>query len=267
MSSIPKLLLLPIVLLALVRVPFALAVVASEVDTFEGGTTENWTVGLGGTPSPAPPLNVASGGPAGPGDNFMQLTSLGGGGPGSKLSVINPSQWAGDFIAAGITAITMDVNNVGATDLDLRLLFADPAGGPPTNVALSTTAVHVPQGSGWISVVFPIAPADLTAELGTAIGALTNATEMRLFHNPAAAFGGPPLGPPAITAALGVDNLAAIAAPVGAVPEPTILGLLAIGLLAVVVIKARKKRAQPKSEALEPEPAESKNEPRQTPAA
>ena len=52
-------------------------VTAGQVDTFEGGTTQGWVVG---DPShPAPPTNIATGGPAGAGDNYLQLTAVGGG--------------------------------------------------------------------------------------------------------------------------------------------------------------------------------------------
>jgi hypothetical protein len=223
-------------LLALLEAPLAFGVVATEVDTFEDGTTGGWTVGGSMGAHPAPPQNVATGGPAGAGDNFLLLTSTGFGGPGSKLSAFNLSQWTGNFIAAGIAAIEMDVLNLGISYLSLRLLFADPAGGPPTNVALSTAAVPLPSGGGWTHVVFPISVSDLTTELGTAAGALSNATEMRLFHNPSAAFNGPPVGPPAITALLGIDNIAAVAGPTGVVAEPSMLALLASGLFAFLIV-------------------------------
>jgi hypothetical protein len=186
-----------------------LAVTFGQIDTFENGTTQNWTVALGPNGShPAPPANIPNGGPAGANDNYLLLTATGSPGAGGRLTVINPSQWAGNYLTAGVTAISMDVYNLGNSDLALRLLFEDPAGGPPTNMAFSTTPILVPAGSGWVSVAFPITTLDLTALIGGVTPALTNATDIRLFHNDLAGFPGPEAA-----TLLGVDNIAAVPAP------------------------------------------------------
>ena len=62
---------------------------------FESGTTDGWQVGNANHPNP--PTNVASGGPDGAGDNFLQAQSNGGGGAGSRLAFFNESaDWTGD---------------------------------------------------------------------------------------------------------------------------------------------------------------------------
>ena len=207
------------------------------LDDFEDGTTENWFAGGGplNEVPPNPPTNVATGGPAGAGDNFLLLTAIGGGGPGSRLVAMNGSQWAFDYVAGNVALIEMDVQNLSNTDLALRLLFEDPSGGPPTNVAGSTVPIIVPSGSGWVHVVFPITQADLTAFSGTALGALANATLVRLYHDPGpiAEFPGPP-----IAAQLGVDN---ISATINVVPEPSLLLLSVVG----GVLAARRYRRSP----------------------
>ena len=208
------------------------AVVPGQVDTFEDGTTSNWRAGGFGT-HPSPPAYRATGGPAGQDDGYLLVTALGGAGAGSRLSAINAQQWTGDFLAAGVQAVRMDVNNFGPDNLSLRLLFADPTVAPPNNVALSTTAVNVPAGSGWTTVTFPITPADLTATTGTAAVALANAPEMRIFHNPAPEFPGPGAGPPPVTAELAIDNITAV------VPEPSALALLALGVLPTLTRRHR----------------------------
>jgi hypothetical protein len=197
------------------------AVSLGQIDTFEDGTTQNWLVGLLGAPHPAPPVNVPSGGPAGVDDNYLRLTALGGVGAGNRLTAINVNQWTGNYLAAGILAIVMDVNNLGTSDLALRLLVADPTVGPPTNLAFSSDAIVVPGGSGWTTVTFPFTPADLTAGLGSVGDALTNATELRIFHSTAATFPGE-----AVVAQLGVDNITAV-------PLPGTFLLLGSGLLAL----------------------------------
>lgn len=211
-----------------------------QVNNFEDGTTQGWFVSAGPVNSIplAPPVNVPNGGPAGAGDNYLLLTALGGNGSGSRLSVINGSpQWRGNYLAAGVNAITMDVNNFGATDLYLRLLFEDPMMGPPQNEAFTTIPVILSAGSGWTSITFLIAPGNLTAERGSVNAALTNATLIRIFHSPVAG-----LPPPPVVAQLGVDNIRATA-----VPEPTTLLLLGTGM-AGVAAKARKRRRADKSE-------------------
>jgi hypothetical protein len=210
------------------------AVTIGQVDDFEDGTTQNWVINLLGMGSPPPaalPKNVATGGPAGAGDNFLQLTSTGTQGAGGRLVAINfQNQWQGDFIAAGITGIRMDVQNLGQTDLYLRLLFADPVAGPPTNEAVSTIPILVPAGGGWRSVLFPVTPADLTANMGSAVAALTNSTEFRIYNN--RNFG----QAPPIAASLGVDNITA-----SAIPEPSTFTLLATALASVVAFRKRRK--------------------------
>src|SRR4051812_19699048 len=172
---------------------FVSGVTIGQVDNFGDGTTQNWVINLLGMGSPpSPPTNVPTGGPAGAGDNYLRLTSTGiPDTAGSRLVGVNYNhQWNGNYIAAGITAITMDVNNLGTTDLYLHLLFADPADAPPANEATSLAPVFLPAGSGWRSVVFPIGPSFLIADTGTAVAALTGATEFRIF-NGSPIIGGP----------------------------------------------------------------------------
>jgi hypothetical protein len=200
------------------------AVSIYQVDTFQDGTTLGWFVPGA---SPNPPVNVATGGPAGAGDAYLRLAATGGATAGGRLAVLNESQWAGNYLAAGIAAIRMNANNFGPEDLYLRLLFEDfgPLPGPPVNLALSANAVVVPANSGWMTVQFPIAPGDLMPEtFGTVVGALTDTNTLRIFHNPMPAFPGPGVGIPSVSAVLGVDNIAAI-------PEPGTWALLAGGFL------------------------------------
>src|SRR3954464_14013122 len=90
------------------------AVVVGQIDTFQDGI-DNWFAGgLGfGQVPPIPPQVVLTGGPGGAGDAFLQITGLGGNGPGSKITAINGTQWAGDYLAAGVTSIALDLRNLG----------------------------------------------------------------------------------------------------------------------------------------------------------
>ena len=102
----------------------AASVVAGQVDDYEDGTVQNWTGSFVGQPT-----NVATGGPAGVGDNYLQVISTGGAGPGSKLATFNDNgQWAGDYIAAGVTSIQVDMRNFSASGADLEMRFLIPFG-------------------------------------------------------------------------------------------------------------------------------------------
>jgi PEP-CTERM motif len=203
------------------------AVSVDVIDTFGNGAVENWLVELLGESYPAPPGNLVSGGPSGGNDHHLLVTALDGSRAGSRLSALNLGQWAGDYITPGMNAISMDSNNLGLTNLPLRLRFADPTVGAPTNRAFSPNTIILPAGSGWIPVVLPVTPTDLISELGSATGALMNATEMSIFHAQADSFQGEE-----IVAQLGVNNIQA-AAQAAPVPEPATMLLLGSGLIGI----------------------------------
>jgi hypothetical protein len=216
-------------LMGWLQVPSARGVAVGQTDDFEDGTTQGWVVALLGLGvHPAPPENVSSGGPGGVDDNFLKLTSVGGAGAGSRLSVINLAQWGGDYLGSGVGGITMDVRNFGTTDLSLRLLLADPGvATPPGNIAISSNPILLPAGGEWTSVAFPIAIAGMTAVLGDVGTALQNATELRIFHGVVATAPGE-----ALDSILGVDNIRAVSS----VPDSSNVMLLsAIGLAALAL--------------------------------
>jgi hypothetical protein len=208
-----------------VHSPFASALAIGQADNFEDGTTQNWRVGLLGAVHPAPPTNVPDGGPLGAGDNYLRLTSTGGAGAGNRLTATNiATQWAGDYTATGITTISMDLKNFGATDLSIRLYLENPTVGPPTDQAI-TSAISLPVGGDWMHVAFAIDAASLVALVGDVSTLLANVTALRVFHGPSDAFPGPP-----VAAVLGVDNITATSAQT--VPEPPALSLLTFGVVA-----------------------------------
>ena len=71
-------------------------VVLGQVDDFQNGTTMSWTNGF--VPDP---VNVATGGPAGAGDRYLQVSS-GTFGGGSRSIVFNQVQWIGNYAGQGV---------------------------------------------------------------------------------------------------------------------------------------------------------------------
>ena len=182
-----------------------------------------WIFGGGAAGIPETPFPTALGGPAGLTDRYLQLLSTGGAGPGSRLTAINRTEWAGNYTAAGATTLEMDFNNFGTSDLSLRLVFLDLDAGLPVNAAF-TTAFASPAGSGWLHATFDISAAALTAALGTSAGALADVDELRIFHNSNPTY--VPGQIPPVTATLGVDNISRNGVPAPTAPEPAVLTLL-----------------------------------------
>lgn len=193
------------------------AVALGATDTFEDGSTEGWATGVA---SPNPPVNVATGGPGGAGDHYLLLSANGAAGPGGKLVAWTGTDFHGDYPAAGVTTLAMDLNNLGPTSLSLRLALDGPLG----SFAISSAAIVLPAGSGWTPVRFSMLP---SAFDGDGALVLSGVSQLRLFHGTTALFPGG-----AIVAQLGVDN-------VSAVPEPGMAGMLAGGLAVLALLRRR----------------------------
>lgn len=199
----------------------AMAVTLGQSDTFQDGSTEGWATGTG---SSTPPVNVAANGPGGATDKYLLLTASGVFGPGGRLVAFSGPGWDGDYVAAGITGIRMQVNNLGSTDLSLRLLFNSTS----ATSAFSTDAISVLAGSGWTTIRFSVNPGALTGPADV----MSGVADWRLYHSVAA---GPPPTGAFIAASLGVDN-------VTAVPEPAAWLTLVAGL-AMLAFVARPRAA------------------------
>jgi len=179
----------------------AVALTPGRVDTFSAGTTEGW---VSGAANSGLPIVVTSGGPTGTEDAYLFVSAIGGA-PGSPMAAINKTQWAGNYLEAGVNAFQMDCLNSGRSALIIRLMVsrASPLG-EATDVVLSKPIV-LPPGRGWVPVL--VALKDLTTMVGSADLALSGATEVRILHR---AEGGAFTPRPNIAGALGVDNFQAI---------------------------------------------------------
>jgi len=190
----------------------------NQLIDFQTGMVQGWTNGG----SAADPFTVDNGGPAGAGDTFLKVNSTGGFGAGSKLITFNTNtRWTGNFTAAGVTAVAMDLKNFGTTPLAMRIALEETGG---TNYA-STQAFALPADGAWHHAQFNLTSAAMTPLGGStplATG-LTRVKEFRILDNPGVDYRGA-----AIASSFGVDNI-------NAVPEPafgTLLSAAAFPLLA-----------------------------------
>jgi hypothetical protein len=91
------------------------AVTGGRTDSFEDGTTQSWSRNVeranAAASTTVTPRNVADGGPAGTGDAYLQIVGDGAGST-AHITAFNRDRWSGDFLAAGITRIELDLRNV-----------------------------------------------------------------------------------------------------------------------------------------------------------
>ncbi len=228
-------------LVFLLSAPGAGAIAILQVDDFQDGTTQGW---ISGAFNPNPPVNLASLGPAGPGDHVLSITGNGVFGSGSNLVAMNPqagtgtSQWTGNYTAAGVAMIFMTLRNPSNVSLTIRLGLV---GGDP-NVSdgrfVTTDGILLPPNSGWFSVEFPLTAADLTystsftptTPITNPTVALTQVSELRILHSTAVNYRGEP-----IAAQLLVDNVVAV-------PEPGLPLQLGCAFASLWVARAMRKQ-------------------------
>lgn len=204
------------------------AVQAGQTDNFQDGTTMGWANGevIGAIPV----TNVSTGGPAGAGDSYIRLNADGSG-SGGKLTAFNRDQWLGNYIAAGVTAIEVDLRNEGSVSLSIRLAFKNGPGGGASAPGYMTQAIILPVAIGWQHVTISLMPANLTAVNNPAPWSSFFIGEVRFIHS----VGTTSLSGTTVIGQLGIDNI-------HAVPEPATMTLLVCGLLALASGLVRRHR-------------------------
>jgi hypothetical protein len=216
--SIMRSMQLTLVLAGLALAGPAAAITLGQVDDFQtnkGDWNQNFAV------------RQVNGGPDGDGDAFFKYTSTGAGGEGSRASVpsnIDGVDWAGDYVSAGVSAISLDVTNNGAADLNLRLTIGTGTGfRPRENGTWYTTsvAVSVPVGADWANLKFDLTDAAMSLVQGTdsLSDVLAGVTQIRFISAESLTNRGD-----SIAATMSFDNITAI-------PEPSTALLLGLGLL------------------------------------
>ncbi len=178
-------------------------VTAGQIDDFEDETVQGWFEGI---LSPNPPINITTDGPSGVNDHYLQDDSAGGTGSGSKMVIRNTTQWAGNYTSEGIIAIRFNARVI-TEDLDNRIAMTGGGG-----AIGSKNAVTVIAGSGWTSIVIPIAFGDMQtvtangAVAGFDIAAtLSNCTEFRILSNNIPSYNGE-----SIASRIEIDNVEAL---------------------------------------------------------
>ena len=164
----------------------AAAVTLGQIDDFQNPTVQFPTFRWLGSSV----VNLANAGPLGAGDNALEAAN------GSMgITVFNEVQWKGNFPAAGITQIRMDVQNPNAFDLKLRIGISKgahplPMGGGAVYVTAQSQTVLT--GGAWQTVTFDVKATDFIAADGNneenrnAPAALAEVFHMRIIHNPTA---------------------------------------------------------------------------------
>lgn len=201
------------------------AVTLGQLDDFEDGFRSGWN---GDLPSIS---NISTGGPAGVGDNYLQVSSNGQNGPGSRLVTFNTNQWTGDYVGSQMTAISMDAKNLGANPIHLRIAIGDGSVIPTWFV--STTPVILPVASSWQRAVFSLDAMTRTLGSASLSSVLADVCALRILSSvdlPSTGGGGS--RGDAILAALGLDNITALQ-----VPEPG--GRLSACYLATFLLATR----------------------------
>jgi hypothetical protein len=168
-------------------------VVLNQIDTFQNGTTMSWSGG-------SSPTNMATGGPGGAGDRYLQISANGG-----NLATFNTSQWSGNYAAPGIDRVEVDLRNTGPNPLVVRLVLFSQAGDRWS----SLTSVSLPAGSAWTHASFPVTQTNFQRTLGSGTwNDVINDVERLMFrHEPTISPGGTP-----VTGTLGIDNISAFQA-------------------------------------------------------
>ena len=188
-----------------------------QVIDFQSGSNQGWVNG-GAAPDP---VNMDDGGPLGQGDSYLRVTANGGGGPLSRLVVLNTNQrWTGDFASAGVTTVGMDLKNFGTEPLSMRVAFRETGG----TWYASTTPFTLAADGAWHPAAFDLRNAGIVPSTGTTPVAtgLTRVGEFRILHNESIDYKGA-----AVSSAFGVDNIAALPEPAGAAAAAALLPLLA----------------------------------------
>lgn len=210
-------------------IPLASGVVSmTSVDDFSA-SNESWQIGGAGIQ----PVRVASAGPDGL-TGYLSHLSDGGSANGKWLMWTSHADWTGNYLSVGVTEISLWTNvSSGSSPVSLRVAFDGPGGW------FYSSALSI--GSGWNAQLFSLNSANFTYAAGSGGSGLYNDTFSGVTRFEILAGGG------AVSYRLGGDLLQAgtsantiLVDNITAIPEPSALSLLAIGLGGLVLLRRQR---------------------------
>ena len=169
----------------------ARAITLGQVDDFENGAIMDWRTNGDAT------FSIDNEGPNGAGDRALRMDSY------VRMIVISqyttdpeapilPTHWTGDYTAAGVTAISMDVRNPNFEPLNLFLGIADDTA---SSLGMGATYITdysftIPADDEWHHVTFSVTATDFVPSVNnteiTPVGAaaiLQDVDQLRIFHS------------------------------------------------------------------------------------
>lgn len=157
------------------------AIVLSQIDDFQDGSSAGWSVNNGFINVPT----AQDQGPVGTGDYalFMSTSDM----RVSRLVVLNVAQWKGNWTGTGVKQVSLNVRNPNAFDLSMRLGIAGPSGQGPggSGDTYVTDSITVAADDSWHALTFNVTSSAFHSTGGTDIvTALTDVTQFRVIHNP-----------------------------------------------------------------------------------
>jgi hypothetical protein len=161
-----------------------------------------------------------SGGPGGPNDHYIKLMP-GGSGPGMLLQISNGTQWSGNYLAAGVTGVEMDLINFATDAMPMRVAI-----GNGTTGYGSTTALSLPADGQWHHLTFAISAASMTAgTMAPTFGqVISNVPTLNVFVSESTEI------PTSGRNGFGLDNIHAI-------PEPASISILLSGIIGFALVR------------------------------
>lgn len=203
--------------------PSAGAVTVLQTDDFQDESQNGWAHG---PPSPFPPEVNLDVGPGGSGDHSLYVASFGGGGAGGRWITFNrSSRWTGDYAAAGVQALQLDVFNFSGIGLTFRVALIGPGG------SFVTDGVFVEDTNQWESISFSLAPGDLVPVAGSNVNlTLSAVNEIRILENAS-----PDVLGDVVVADVYLDNITTLPG----IPEPSRALLSTLALTAVLAGRRR----------------------------